>query len=95
MLHTVEKFIAFRWTLTFRCFCVYSLHSVLSICRCVLATHLDRLNLFGVVIYRKRLLKMVKLTPELINQSMQYINPCRDRELDLRGESVVFFFHTA
>lgn len=28
---------------------------------------------------------MVKLTPELINQSMQYINPCRDRELDLRG----------
>lgn len=29
---------------------------------------------------------MVKLTPELINQSMQYINPCRDRELDLRGK---------
>lgn len=28
---------------------------------------------------------MVKLTPELINQSMQYMNPCRDRELDLRG----------
>lgn len=28
---------------------------------------------------------MVKLTPELINQSMQYINPCRERELDLRG----------
>lgn len=28
---------------------------------------------------------MVKLTPELINQSMQFINPCRDRELDLRG----------
>lgn len=28
---------------------------------------------------------MVKLTPELINSSMQYINPCRDRELDLRG----------
>lgn len=30
---------------------------------------------------------MVKLTPELINQSMQYINPCRDRELDLRGNA--------
>lgn len=29
---------------------------------------------------------MVKLTPDLINQSMQYMNPCRDRELDLRGE---------
>lgn len=28
---------------------------------------------------------MVKLTPELINSSMQFINPCRDRELDLRG----------
>lgn len=31
---------------------------------------------------------MVKLTPELINQSMQYMNPCRDRELDLRGKSL-------
>lgn len=31
---------------------------------------------------------MVKLTPELINQSMQYINPCRDRELDLRGYKI-------
>ena len=29
---------------------------------------------------------MVKLTPELINSCMQYINPCRDRELDLRGK---------
>lgn len=28
---------------------------------------------------------MVKLTTELINSCMQYINPCRDRELDLRG----------
>ncbi|PSN34260.1 putative U2 small nuclear ribonucleoprotein A' [Blattella germanica] len=28
---------------------------------------------------------MVKLTPDLIQQSMQYINPVRDRELDLRG----------
>lgn len=34
-------------------------------------------------------LKMVKLTPELINSSMQYINPCRDRELDLRGKCLV------
>lgn len=32
--------------------------------------------------------KMVKLTPELINQSMQYINPCRERELDLRGYKI-------
>lgn len=31
---------------------------------------------------------MVKLTPDLINQSMQYINPCRDRELDLRGYKI-------
>lgn len=29
---------------------------------------------------------MVKLTPDLIQQSMQYINPVRDRELDLRGK---------
>lgn len=28
---------------------------------------------------------MVKLTPDLIQQSMQYVNPCRDRELSLRG----------
>lgn len=34
---------------------------------------------------------MVKLTPELIQQSMQYINPVRDRELDLRGESDINF----
>ncbi|XP_063699070.1 probable U2 small nuclear ribonucleoprotein A' [Culicoides brevitarsis] len=31
---------------------------------------------------------MVKLTPELINQSMQYINPVRDYELDLRGYKI-------
>nr|6F4G_A Chain A, Probable U2 small nuclear ribonucleoprotein A' [Drosophila melanogaster]6F4G_D Chain D, Probable U2 small nuclear ribonucleoprotein A' [Drosophila melanogaster]6F4J_A Chain A, Probable U2 small nuclear ribonucleoprotein A' [Drosophila melanogaster]6F4J_B Chain B, Probable U2 small nuclear ribonucleoprotein A' [Drosophila melanogaster] len=31
---------------------------------------------------------MVKLTPELINQSMQYINPVRERELDLRGYKI-------
>lgn len=29
---------------------------------------------------------MVKLTPELIGQAMQFINPVRDRELDLRGK---------
>jgi hypothetical protein len=29
---------------------------------------------------------MVKLTPDLIEQAMQYINPVRDRELDLRGK---------
>ncbi|KAL0279424.1 UNVERIFIED_CONTAM: hypothetical protein PYX00_000988 [Menopon gallinae] len=28
---------------------------------------------------------MVKLTPDLIQKSMQYINPVKDRELDLRG----------
>ena len=28
---------------------------------------------------------MVKLTAELIEQSAQYTNPVRDRELDLRG----------
>lgn len=31
---------------------------------------------------------MVKLTPELIQQSMQHINPVRDRELDLRGYKI-------
>lgn len=30
--------------------------------------------------------KMVKLTAELIQSSMQYINPVKDRELDLRGK---------
>lgn len=28
---------------------------------------------------------MVKLTAELIQNSMQFINPVKDRELDLRG----------
>ncbi|XKL62493.1 hypothetical protein PGB90_002326 [Kerria lacca] len=28
---------------------------------------------------------MVRLTPDLIQQSMQYLNPCRDRELCLRS----------
>lgn len=37
---------------------------------------------------------MVKLTPELINSSMQYINPCRDRELDLRGKFSVNEYKT-
>ncbi|CAG9801308.1 unnamed protein product [Chironomus riparius] len=31
---------------------------------------------------------MVKLSPELINSCMQFINPCRDRELDLRGYKI-------
>ncbi|XP_071453473.1 U2 small nuclear ribonucleoprotein A' [Hetaerina americana] len=31
---------------------------------------------------------MVKLTPELIQQSMQYMNPVKDRELDLRGYKI-------
>ncbi|CAG0886356.1 unnamed protein product [Darwinula stevensoni] len=31
---------------------------------------------------------MVKLTPELIQQSLQYLNPLRDRELDLRGYKI-------
>lgn len=35
---------------------------------------------------------MVKLTPELINSCMQFINPCRDRELDLRGKVVLMKF---
>lgn len=29
---------------------------------------------------------MVKLTAEIIQSSMQYINPVKDRELDLRGK---------
>uniref|UniRef100_A0A0A9YS56 Probable U2 small nuclear ribonucleoprotein A' n=1 Tax=Lygus hesperus TaxID=30085 RepID=A0A0A9YS56_LYGHE len=31
---------------------------------------------------------MVKLTPELIQQAMQYMNPVRDREIDLRGYKI-------
>ncbi|XP_066907308.1 U2 small nuclear ribonucleoprotein A', partial [Halyomorpha halys] len=31
---------------------------------------------------------MVKLTPDLIQQALQYINPVRDRELDLRGYKI-------
>ncbi|BET02296.1 U2 small nuclear ribonucleoprotein [Nesidiocoris tenuis] len=31
---------------------------------------------------------MVKLTPELITQAFQYINPVKDRELDLRGYKI-------
>lgn len=31
---------------------------------------------------------MVKLSPELINSCMQFINPCRDRELDMRGYKI-------
>lgn len=41
---------------------------------------------YGCILFKK----MVKLTPELINQSMQFINPCRDRELDLRGKCILF-----
>jgi len=42
---------------------------------------------FGVWKYLVVKLKiMVKLTPDLIQQSMQYTNPVRDRELDLRGK---------
>ena len=33
---------------------------------------------------------MVKLTPDIIEGAGQYINPVRDRELDLRGYKVVF-----
>ncbi len=36
-------------------------------------------------------LKMVKLTPELIETCAQYTNPVRDRELDLRGKVIRLF----
>merc|ERR1712226_798986 len=32
--------------------------------------------------------KMVKLTPDIIEGAGQYINPIRDRELDLRGYKI-------
>lgn len=35
---------------------------------------------------------MVKLTPDLIQQSMQYMNPVRDRELDLRGKKIKLLY---
>ena len=31
---------------------------------------------------------MVKLSPDLIYGAAQYLNPCRDRELDLRGYKI-------
>lgn len=31
---------------------------------------------------------MVKLTAEIIQNSMQFINPVKDRELDLRGKQI-------
>jgi len=34
---------------------------------------------------------MVKLTTELIMNSYQFINPVKDRELDLRGKRLVQF----
>lgn len=40
-------------------------------------------NLWDIVVLET--VKMVKLTPDLIEQAIQYINPVRDRELLLRG----------
>lgn len=75
--------------MTFRCFRVHWLlmidTSPLSICFGINFHWILRFLSF------KKVSKMVKLTPELINASMQYINPCRDRELDLRGK--YFFYH--
>lgn len=62
-------------------------HSPLSIC---FGINFDSIcNFYNL----KEYFTMVKLTPELINASMQYINPCRDRELDLRGKKC-FSFHS-
>ena len=36
---------------------------------------------------------MVKLTPEIIEQSYQFTNAVRDRELDLRGICVVKLYY--
>lgn len=49
-----------------------------------LALALDASELFLVHVLKAGT-KMVKLTAELVQQSLQYTNPCRDRELDLRG----------
>lgn len=35
---------------------------------------------------------MVKLTPELIQQSVQHFNPVKDRELVLRGMQIYALF---
>jgi hypothetical protein len=35
---------------------------------------------------------MVRLTPELIEDSYQYMNPVRDYELSLRGKKILFIF---
>ena len=37
---------------------------------------------------------MVKLTPELIDQAIQYINPVRERELLLRGKLFIVDQHS-
>ena len=42
-------------------------------------------NIFEIFSLKER---MVKLTAELIEQSAQYTNALRDRELDLRGENI-------
>ena len=36
---------------------------------------------------------MVKLSPDLIYGAGQYLNPCRDRELDLRGYKIPLIEH--
>jgi hypothetical protein len=35
---------------------------------------------------------MVRLTPELIEDSYQYMNPVRDYELSLRGRKIFIYF---
>lgn len=35
---------------------------------------------------------MVRLTPELIEDSYQYMNPVRDYELSLRGKKFIYLF---
>lgn len=34
----------------------------------------------------------MKITSELIQQSNQFINPLKERQLDLRGEFIYIFF---
>ncbi len=41
---------------------------------------------------------MVKLTPDLVYGAAQYTNPCKERQLDLRGEGediilLLFFWY--
>lgn len=77
------------WTWTVKCCCwkivAHCCQPQTTTTNCEAIRSKQPTDRFSITNTTHRFSKMVKLTPELINQSMQFINPCRDRELDLRG----------